>query len=88
MPSGSVEQQDGVSATRDAARDFVEMLLHRLGVSIGQRQSRAFAVRRADGAEEIGVFITLVGGLARPCSPPCPLANLAVLLADPRFVPT
>jgi hypothetical protein len=62
------------------------MHLHGLGVGIGQGQSRAFAARRADGAKEIEVFITLVGGLARPCSPPSPLANLSVLLANARFV--
>jgi len=62
------------------------MHLHRLGVGIGQRQGRANAARRANGAKEIGVFITLVGGLTRSRSAPGPLANLAVLLADARFV--
>ena len=86
MPPGAVEQQDGVSAARDAMGDFVDVHLHRLGVGVGQRQGRADAARWADGAKEIGVFITLVGGLTRSRSAPCPLANLAVLLADARFV--
>ena len=86
MPAGAVEQQDGVSAARNAARDFVDVLLHRLGVGIGQGESRPFAARRADGAKQIEVFITLVRGLARARSPPRPLTNLAVLLADARFV--
>jgi hypothetical protein len=60
--------------------------LHRLGVGIGQRKRRADAARWADGAKERGVFIPLVGWLTRPRSAPCPLPNLAVLLADARFV--
>ena len=86
MPPGAIEQQDGVSAARNAARDFVDVLLHRLGVGIGQSEGRPFAARRADGAKQIEVFITLVRGLTRPRSPPRPLTNLAVLLADARFV--
>ena len=75
-----------MSVARDPTRDFVDVHLHRLGVGIGQGQGRADAARRTDGAEEIGVFITLVGMLTRSRSAPCPLANLAVLLADARFV--
>ena len=51
MPSGAVEQQHGVGARGDVARDFVEMELHHVGV--GQRQRRADPARRADGAEQI-----------------------------------
>ena len=86
MPPGAVEQQDGVRAARDATRDFVQMHLHRLGICIGQCERRADATRRANSAKEIGVFIALVGGLARSCSASCPLANQAVLLPDARFV--
>jgi hypothetical protein len=86
VPSGAVEQQDGVSAARDATSDFVDVHLHRLGVGIGQCERRADAARWADGSEQIGVFIPLIGWLTRPRSAPCPLANLAVLLADARFV--
>jgi hypothetical protein len=62
------------------------MHLHRLGVCIGQCERCADATRRANGAEEIGVFIALVGGLTRSRSASCPLANQAVLLPDARFV--
>lgn len=86
MPPGTVEQQDSVSAAPDAARDFTEMLLHCVGIDEGQRKSRSFAARRADGAKEIEVFITLIGGLTRPRSPPSPLTDLSVFLADARFV--
>ena len=86
VPSGAVEQQNGVGALGDVARDFVEMELHREGVGEGQRERRALAPRRADRAEEIGVLVTLVGGLARPRSAPGPLAHEAVFLADAGFV--
>ena len=86
MPSGAIEQQDGVGALGDVARDFVEVKLHHVGVGIGKRQSRSDAARRADRAEQIGVVVALVGGLSGPRSTPGPLADEAVLLADPGFV--
>jgi len=86
MPSGAIEQQDGMRPLGDVARDFVEVKLHHVRISIGQRQRRSHASRRADRAEQIGVVIALVGGLYGPRSTPGPLADDAVLLADPGFV--
>src|SRR5208282_5135836 len=83
VPSGSVEQQDGMSSRSDVARDFVEVELHHVGVGIGQGKGRPDAAGGADRAEQIGVVIALVGGLAGSRSAPGPLSNLAVLLADP-----
>jgi hypothetical protein len=60
--------------------------LHHAGVGIGQREGRPDATGGADGAEQIGVVIALVGGLRWPCSAPGPLPNLAVLLADAGLV--
>ena len=75
-----------MGARGDVARDFVEMELHHVGVGIGQGKGRPDAAGGADRAEQIGVVIALVGGLAGPRSAPGPLPNLAVLLADPGFV--
>jgi len=75
-----------VGALRDVARDFVELELHHVGVGMRQRERGPDAAGGADGAEQIGVVIALVGGLARPRSAPGPLANLAVLLADAGLV--
>ena len=86
MPAGAIEQQRGVRAFFDMARDFIEMKLHHFGVGVGERQRRAFALGGTDRAEEIGVLVALVGGLTRTRSPPRPLAHEAVLLADARFV--
>jgi hypothetical protein len=60
--------------------------LHHVGVGVGQRKGRADAAGRADRAEQIGVVIALVGGLARACPAPGPLPDKAVLLADPGLV--
>jgi LytS/YehU family sensor histidine kinase len=40
----------------------------------------------ADGAEQIGALVALVGGLARPRSPLGALTDEAVLLTDVRFI--
>ena len=85
MPSGAIEQQDGMRPLGDVVRDFVEVKLT-VGIGIGQRQRRSHASRRADRAEQIGVVVALVGGLYGPRSTPGPLADEAVLLADPGFV--
>ena len=86
MPSGAVEQQDGVGARGDMGGDFLEMELHRLGVGEGQRKRGPDASGGTNGAEEIGAFVTLIGRLARPRSAPGPLTHEAVLLADAGFV--
>ena len=88
VPSGAVEQQHGVRALGDMARDFVEVKLHRLGVGVGQRERGSDASGGTDGAEQIGVFVALIGGLTGPRSSPGPLADQAVLLADAGFVLT
>ena len=57
-----------------------------MGVGVRHGQRRADAARRADGAEQGGVLVTLVGGLAWPRATPCPLALEPVLLADAGFI--
>ena len=74
------------STLGDVARDFVEVELHHVGVGIGKRQGRSDAPRWADRAEQIGVVVALIGGLSWSRSAPGPLADEAVLLADPGFV--
>jgi hypothetical protein len=62
------------------------MKLHGLGIGEGQRQPCSDAPRRADGAEQVGALVALVGRLTRPCSTPGPLPDNAVLLADAGLV--
>ena len=75
-----------MSAFGDGAGDLVEVQLHRLSVGEGQGQRCASAAGRADRTKQIGAFIALVGGLARPRSAPRPLPDDAVLLADAGLI--
>ncbi len=86
MPSGAIEKQNGMGARCDVARDFVKVELHHIGVGIGQSQGHSDAAGRTDRAEQIGVGVALIGGLAWPRSAPGPLAHEAVLLTDPGLV--
>jgi hypothetical protein len=86
VPSGAVEQQDGVGASGDMQGDLVDVALHGVGVGEGQRQSGADTARGTDGAEQVGALVALVGGLDRPRAAARPLADKAVLLPYPRFV--
>ena len=86
VPAGAIEEQNGVGALGDGSGDLIKVQLHGLGVGIGHGERCADAARRADRAKQIGVLVTLVGRLARPRSPPGPLADDAVLLSDAGFV--
>ena len=76
VPSSAVHQQHRVSARRDAAGNFLDVLLHRFSVGVRHRDRRAFSARQADGAEELGVLVALVGGLARARALARPLAHI------------
>ena len=54
MPAGLVEDNDGMSARADFARDLGEMQVHGLGVAGRQDQGSSFAPLRADRPEDIG----------------------------------
>src|SRR3954469_16742230 len=86
MPAGPIEEEHGVGAAPDAARDLDEVELHRLAVGVGHGERRAGAARRADGTEQVGAFVALIGGLAWARGAPRPLPHEAVLLADAGFV--
>jgi len=75
-----------MGAHGDITRDFVEVELHHVSVGVRQREGRSDAASRADCAEQIGVVVALVRGLARARPAPGPLPNLAVLLADAGLV--
>ncbi len=68
------------------AADLVEVKLHGFGVGERQRECGSRAARRADGAEEVGALIALIGRLPGPSSASGPLPDDTVLLADAGFV--
>ena len=86
MPTGLIHQYNSVSARSDGERYFCQMECHGFGIAERQHQPRALAVLRADRAEDIDRFSSLIFGCRwpRPASGPTP--RDLVLLANPRFV--
>lgn len=68
------------------AADLLEVQVHGVGVGPWQHQRRARIAFRADGTEQVGRFVALIGGQPGPRAPSGPDAGATVLLADPRFV--
>ena len=62
------------------------MQVHRLGIAGRQDQSRALALFRADGTEDIGRCGPLIPRSARASAALRPPAGDLVLLADPSLV--
>jgi len=62
MPSGLIEEQDGVGAGRDVEGDFLEVHVHGLAVAAGHDDAGAFSLGRADRAKDPGRCPALVLG--------------------------
>ena len=60
MPSGSIEEEDGVTALRHLAADLLEMQVHRLRIGTGQDQGCTDIAMRADSAKYVGPFAALI----------------------------
>ena len=86
MPSGSIEQQNGMGTPGDGAGDLLEVELHGVRVGERQRQRGSRTARRTDRAEQVGALVALVGRLAGPGAASRPLPHEAILLADPGLV--
>src|ERR1035438_3307940 len=71
MPSGLIDEEDGVGSWCDRLGDFREVQVHRLGIAEGQDQSRALALFRADGTEDIGRCGSLIPRRALASSARC-----------------
>ena len=86
VPSGLIEDQNGVSARRDLGRDLVEMKLHGFGVAGRQHKGCASSEFRADRTEHIGRLRALVvdgAGTRAFCRP---AVGELVLLTHPHLV--
>ena len=86
MPSGAIEDDDGMGARCDLGADFGEMPRHGIGVGLGQHQGRRAVGFGAGGGKEIGGFVALVFWLSRPAAFFRPLPGQLSLLADPGFI--
>jgi|SRR5579885_105310 len=70
MPSGAVENHDGMAAEGDVAFDLGQVQVYRLGIDFGQNEAGPGAAHRADSAEQKGPVIVLIARRqrARACS--------------------
>ncbi len=84
--SGTIHQDDGVGFGGDVAADLVKMYPHGRCVGEGQHEGGPLAPPGADGAEVVGVGVSLIGGQAWACSGLGPNSRAAVLLPQPGFV--
>ena len=66
MPSGPIEEENGVGALGDTAGDLIQMELHGLRVGVWHGNSRTGASCRTNGTKEISILIALIGRLAGP----------------------
>lgn len=60
MPSGAVEDDDGMAVGCDVAGDLDEMQVHGVGIGMRQDEGGTDVAVGADGAEEIGPLVALV----------------------------
>ena len=65
-------------ATGDISGYFIDMSLHGFSVHPWRCDSRPHSARRTNRSEQIGVFLTLVGRLARPRPGSRPLTEVPV----------
>src|SRR5271155_5776541 len=86
MPSGLIDEEDGVGSWCDRLGDFREVQVHRFGIAEGQDQSRALALFRADGTEDISRCGSLIPRRARASAALRPPAGDLVLLANVGFI--
>src|SRR5664279_1867364 len=82
MPSGLIDEEDGMGSWCDRLGDFREVQVHRFDIAGGQDQSSALALFRADGTEDVGRGGSLIPRSARATAALRPPAGDLVLLAD------
>jgi hypothetical protein len=86
MPSGLIDEKDGVGSWCDGFGDFRQMQVHRLGIAGRQDQGSSFSLLRADGAEDVGRGGALIPRSARASAALRPPAGDLVLLTNARFI--
>src|ERR1022692_1913241 len=86
MPSGLIDEEDGVGSWCDRLGDFHEMQVHRFDIAEGQDQGGSLSLLRADGSEDVGRGGSLVPRSARASAALGPPAGDLVFLADTSLV--
>ena len=88
MPTGLIEDDDGVGTGADLGGDLIEMELHGLAVAEGQHQTGTGSELGTHGTEQVCRLRTLIVRSPRPRSLSGPAIGELVLLADPHLVLT
>ena len=86
MPSGLIDEENGVGSWCDRLGDFDQMQVHRFAVAGRQDQSRALSLLRADGSEDVGRGGALIPRSAWASAALGPPAGDLVLLTDTSLV--
>jgi len=86
MPSGLIEDENGMSVGGDLGCDLVEMKLHGFGVAGRQHEGGASSTLGADRAEQIGRLGALIVAGSGMRAFPGPAIGELVLLAEPHLV--
>ena len=86
VPAGLIHQHDRVSAGSNGQRYLHKMQIHGFGIAEGQDQTGALAQPRADRAEDVGRFRSLILRRRWPCPASRPAPRDLVLLADAGLV--
>ena len=86
VPSGLVEQDDGMRTRRDMEGDLFQMHAHRFAVAAGHDDAGGFPLGRADGTEDPGRGAALVLRCGRPGAASGPAPSELGLLTDTRLV--
>lgn len=63
VPPGTIQQQHCMRAPLDMPTDLFDVQLHGEGIGIRQSQTGALAFGRTDGAEQVGILVSLIGRL-------------------------
>ncbi|SFG55047.1 hypothetical protein SAMN05518801_1553 [Novosphingobium sp. CF614] len=91
MPTGTIDDDDGMRAFLHLAANFGEVRVHGMGVGEGHDQRRSHAARRTDGTKDIGTFIALVahgawsGSFFAPDIGECALLTYTGFVLNPDF---
>ena len=86
MPSGPIEDENGVAAGGHLRRDFGQVLVHGQGVGAGHDKGGADVASRTDRAEDIGPGIARVLHPTRTVAFIGPNIGESSLLSDARLV--
>ena len=86
MVSGAIEHERRVSIRSDHAADLGEMHRHNFRIGRVRDDGRRGGASRADAAEDIGPFVSLITRRARARSAFCPDAGQCALLPNASFI--